>query len=187
MGRHVVLLRGINLGAARRVAMRELRERLEAAGYRDVSTLLQSGNVVLAADAGAATLEAELSTSLREWFGFDIPVLARSRDDLAAVVAGDPFAGRELDPKLYQVSFLSAVPDPARVGALEASVVAPEELVASGREIYTWHPNGIARSALAKQISVRKLGVEVTARNWRTVTTLLGMAAAQPLGPPACH
>lgn len=176
MTRHIVLLRGINLGAAHRVAMKDLRDRLEAAGYRDVGTLLQSGNVVLAADAEPATLEAELPGSLKEWFGFDIPVVARSRDELAAVVAGDPFAGRTLDPKLYQVSFLSEVPDPERVRALESGVVAPEELVASGREIYTWHPNGIARSALAKQISAKKLGVEVTARNWRTVTTLLEMA-----------
>ncbi|HTK62445.1 MAG TPA: DUF1697 domain-containing protein [Pseudonocardia sp.] len=176
MGRHIVLLRGINLGAAHRVAMKELRERLEGAGYREVSTLLQSGNVVLAAEDDPATLEAELAPLLRGWFGFDIPVVARSRDELAAVVAGDPFAGRPLDPKLYQVSFLSAEPDSSPLRALEAAVVAPEELVVVGREIYTWHPNGIARSALAKQISARKLGVEVTARNWRTVTTLLEMA-----------
>jgi uncharacterized protein (DUF1697 family) len=176
MGRHIVLLRGINLGAAHRVAMKDLRERLAATGYRDVGTLLQSGNVVFAADSDPATLEAELPALLREWFGFDVPVVARSRDELAAVVARDPFAGRSLDPKLYQVSFLSAVPDPARVRELEAAAVLPEELVASGREVYTWHPNGIARSALAKQITAKKLGVEVTARNWRTVTTLLGMA-----------
>lgn len=176
MGRHIVLLRGINLGTAHRVAMKELRERLEEAGYREVSTLLQSGNVVLAADDDPASLEAALAPRLRDWFGFEIPVVARSRDELAAVVAADPFAGRSLDPKLYQVSFLSHSPDPGPLAALEAAVVAPEELVAAGREIYTWHPNGIARSALAKQISAKKLGVEVTARNWRTVTTLLELA-----------
>jgi uncharacterized protein (DUF1697 family) len=176
MSRHIVLLRGINLGAAHRVPMKELRERLEAAGYREVSTLLQSGNVVLAAADEPATLERELAAQLGGWFGFEIPVVARSRDEMAAVVARDPFAGRPLDPKLYQVSFLSAEPDPARLRALEDAVEAPEELVPGGREIYTWHPNGIARSALAKQISAKKLGVEVTARNWRTVTALLDLA-----------
>lgn len=178
MGRHIVLLRGINLGAAHRVAMKDLRERLEGAGYQDVSTLLQSGNVVLQANDDPATLERELAPLLREWFGFEIPVVVRSRDEMAGVVARDPFAGRSLDPKLYQVSFLSTQPDPARVRELEDAVVAPEELVAVGREVYAWHPNGIARSALAKQISAKRLGVEVTARNWRTVTTLLEMADA---------
>lgn len=176
MGRHIVLLRGINLGAAHRVPMKDLRERLESAGYRDVDTLLQSGNVVLASDHDPATLETELPPLLAGWFGFGIPVVARSGDEMAEVVNRDPFAGRPLDPKLYQVSFLSHLPEPARVRALEEAVVAPEELVASGREVYTWHPNGIARSALAKQISAKRLGVEVTARNWRTVTTLLEMA-----------
>jgi uncharacterized protein (DUF1697 family) len=178
MGRHIALLRGINLGAAHRVAMKELRERLEAAGYRDVSTLVQSGNVVLAADDDSATLADALAPRLHEWFGFEIPVVVRSRDEMAAVVARDPFAGRSLDPKLYQVSFLSAAPDPALVRELEDAVVAPEELVALGREIYAWHPEGIARSALAKRITAKKLGVGVTARNWRTVTTLLEMAEA---------
>jgi uncharacterized protein (DUF1697 family) len=176
MDRHIVLLRGINLGAAHRVPMQELRDRLEAAGYRDVATLLQSGNVVLAADVPPSTLAAELPSRLREWFGFDIPVVVRSRDEMAGVVADDPFAGRSLDPRLYQVSFLSAVPEPGRLRTLQQAVADPEELVAVGREIYTWHPNGIARSVLAKQISAKKLGVEVTARNWRTVTTLLDMA-----------
>jgi len=176
MARHIVLLRGINLGSAHRVAMKELRERLEGAGFTEVGTLLQSGNVVLGADREPTTLERELAPLLRDWFGFEIPVVARSRDELAAIVERDPFAGRSLDPKLYQVSFLSAEPEPDRVRELEAAVAPPEELVAAGREIYTWHPNGIARSALAKQISARKLGVEVTARNWRTVTTLLEMA-----------
>jgi uncharacterized protein (DUF1697 family) len=177
MDRHIALLRGINLGATRRVAMKDLRERLEAAGYEDVRTLLQSGNVVLGAAEAGATLERDLAAVLRDAFGIDIPIVVRTRDELAEVVARDPFAGRSLDPKLYQVSFLSDEPEPTRVRALEDAVVAPEEVVVLGREVYGWHPGGIARSDLAKLITAKRLGVEVTARNWSTIAKLLDLAA----------
>ena len=120
MARYAAFLRGINLGPTRRVPMQELRAALEAAGYGGVRTLLQSGNVVLTSDAEPAELEQDLAASLREAFGFDIAVLVRTRDELAEVVASDPFAGVADDPARYQVSFLSAEPDPAGVEELEA-------------------------------------------------------------------
>lgn len=79
-------------------------------------------------------------------------------------------------PARYQVSFLSAAPEPARVEELARADVAPERVVVRGREVYAWHPDGIGRSQLAKLISDRRLEVEVTARNWRTVTKLLELA-----------
>lgn len=176
MPRYVALLQGINLGPKRRVSMAELRQTLEAAGYTDVRTLLQSGNLVLTSPAGAAHLERDLAGRLREAFGFDIPVVVRTRDELADVLARDPFAGEVEDPARYQVSFLSARPDPSAVEELEAAVAAPERVAVRGREIYGWHPQGVGRSELAKLITRRRLGVEVTARNWRTLTRLLELA-----------
>jgi uncharacterized protein (DUF1697 family) len=176
MARYVALLRGINLGAKRRVPMAELRARLEEAGYEDVRTLLQSGNVVLTSDVDAATLERDLRETLRAAFGFDIAVLARTSDELAEIVAREPFGAVADDPARLQVSFLSAEPDPAGVEELEQANVAPERVAFLGREIYAWHPGGVGRSELAKLITDRRLGVEVTARNWRTVTNLLELA-----------
>lgn len=176
MARYAVLLRGINLGPKRRLGMAELRSAFEAAGYGDVETLAQSGNVVLTSARGPARLERELAETLREAFGFEVAVLARTRSQLADVVAGDPFGDDADDPSRYQVSFLSAAPAPARVAALERAAVAPERVAVRGREVYAWHPGGVGRSALAKSITARALGVEVTARNWRTVTRLLELA-----------
>lgn len=176
VARNIVFLRGINLGAKRRVSMEQLRLHLEAAGYQDVRTLLQSGNVVLGATKTPALLEQDLASALRGAFGFEIGVVVRTGDELAEVVEHDPFAGQALDPARYQVSFLSMVPDRARVRALEAADVAPERVAVRGREVYAWHPGGVARSELAKLITARRLGVEVTARNWRTVTKLLEIA-----------
>ena len=178
MSRQVAFLRGINLGAKRRVPMQGLREALEQAGYEEVRTLLQSGNVVLASSAAPAALERDLAMTLGETFGFEIAVVVRTRDELADVIACDPFAGVADDPARYQVTFLSAEPDPARAEELERADVAPERVVVRGREVYAWHPDGLARSELAKLITSRRLGVEVTARNWRTVTKLLELADA---------
>lgn len=178
MRRYVVFLRGINLGSSRRVAMRQLREALDKAGYQHVRTLLQSGNVVLSSNADAKTLECDLTRTLREAFGLEIAVVARTRDELAAVIARDPFDGQADDPARYQVSFLSAEPDLRRVRELEGAQVSPERVAVIGREVYAWHPGGVGRSELAGLITERRLGVAVTARNWRTLTRLLELAGS---------
>jgi uncharacterized protein (DUF1697 family) len=176
MARYVAFLRGINLGPKRRVSMQQLRATIEEAGYEDVRTLLQSGNVVVTSTAEPAKLERDLATTLRDAFGLDIAVVVRTRDELADVIARDPFGDEADDPSLYQVSFLSAEPDRARIEELERAAVAPERVAVSGREVFAWHPRGVGRSELAKLITDRRLGVEVTARNWRTVTRLLELA-----------
>jgi uncharacterized protein (DUF1697 family) len=176
MVRHVALLRGINLGPKRRISMEKLRATLEEAGYKDVRTLLQSGNVALTSTAEPPTLERDLANTLHDAFGLEIAVVVRTRDEVADIIARDPFGDEADDPARYQVSFLSAEPDPARVKELERADVAPERVVVRGREVYAWHPQGIGRSALVKLVTPRRLGVEVTTRNWRTVTKLLEVA-----------
>lgn len=177
MERQIALLRGINLGARNRVPMPGLRDLLFKLGCEDVATLVQSGNIVLTATAGAADLERDLQAQIAEAFGVDTPVLVRTRDQLAKVVADNPLPAAESDPKRFQVSFLSAPPDAAVAGALEAADLAPEQVAVRGREIYAWHPAGIQSSPLAKLLTDRRLGVTATARNWNTVTKLLELAS----------
>lgn len=174
----VLMLRGINLGPNRRVPMAQLRALFDATGYADVRTYLQSGNVVLRDPAlpPPGELEHQARALIGERFGFDVPVIARTREELAAVVASNPLAGVATDPKRYQVSFLGAEPDPAVVARLQAAAVAGERLVSHGRELYAWHPHGVARSKLWTALAGGGLGVAATARNWTTVTALLAMS-----------
>ncbi len=174
--RHVLLLRGINLGPSRRVPMADLRAFLADAGYDDVRTYVQSGNVVLSAATDPVALEGEAQRLISERFGFDVPVVARSRDDLAAVVALNPLGDFATNPKRYQVSFLSSALPAEVVKRLEAAAVGGERLVAHARELYAWHPDGVARSKMWNAVAGKSLGVVATARNWTTVTTLLAMA-----------
>jgi uncharacterized protein (DUF1697 family) len=174
--KQIVMLRGINLGSTRRVPMAELRKLLGGAGYEDIRTYVQSGNVVLSSDADPAELERECAGLISERFGFEVPVVVRTRDELAEVVARDPLGDVAEDSKRYQVSFLAQELEPEIVKRLHALVVAPEALVVDGREVYAWHPEGVARSKLWNGLASKSLGVTSTARNWTTVTTLLEMA-----------
>jgi uncharacterized protein (DUF1697 family) len=174
--RQVLLLRGINLGPSRRVAMADLREALTEAGYNDVQTYVQSGNVVLSSSKSAAKLGPEAEKVIAARFGFDVDVVVRTRDELAAVVAANPLADVVDNHKRYQVSFLSEELDPDVTARLGELVVEPEALVVDGREVYAWHPAGVARSKLWNTLAGKRLGVTATARNWTTVETLLAMA-----------
>lgn len=173
--RQIVLLRGVNLGTRNRIAMPALRRELACAGFRDVSTYMQSGNIVLSSDAPPQQLARECEQIVNEAFGLQIAAVARTRDELTVVVERNPLADVAVNPKRYQVSFLSAEPDPDAVRAC-AELVAPQErLVAIGRELYAWHPDGVGRSRLWAKLAGPSLGVTATARNWSTVTTLLAM------------
>lgn len=156
--------------------MGPLRENLRAAGYTDVRTYLQSGNVVLTSDQRPESLATGLHELVREEFGLDIDVVVRSRDELADIIARDPFGDLADDPKRYQVSLLAADPDPRAAMHVAGADVAPERVVISGWEIYAWHPHGLQRSKLAAMLTPQRLGTVVTARNWNTVTALLDMA-----------
>jgi uncharacterized protein (DUF1697 family) len=156
--------------------MADLRALMTKAGYEDVRTYVQSGNIVLSSREKPAKLEGRIGDLISERFGFEVPVVVRTRDQLAKVVAANPLEEVADNPKRYQVSFL-AEPLPAEVSKrLRELAVEPEALVIDGREIYAWHPGGVARSKLWNGLAGKGLGVTATARNWTTVTTLLEMA-----------
>jgi uncharacterized protein (DUF1697 family) len=174
--RQIVLLRGINIGARNRIAMPELRDLLASAGFDDVRTYLQSGNVVLSSDSPPEELAQRCERQIAKRFGLEIPIVTRTRKELADVVARNPLGGIAVNPKRYQVSFLSAKPNAETLRKVADLATASERFVASGRELYAWHPAGVARSRLWAAAAGPKLGVTATARNWTTVTNLLAMA-----------
>ena len=173
--RYVVLLRGINVGKARQVDMPRLREVLTARGHEEVRTHLRSGNVVLTSALPETELAADLSTAIEDEFGFAVPVMVRTGAELAAVVAGDPFATEATDPARYLVTFLPETPEPARVDALPPAAGGGDYLL-RGRELYLWLPHGVLDTPLNSWKWDRLLGQAGTARNWNTVTKLAGLA-----------
>ncbi|WP_354699109.1 hypothetical protein DSM112329_04816 [Paraconexibacter sp. AEG42_29] len=171
----VLLLRGINVSTSTSVPMPELRSLLAGAGYADAATLLRSGNVVLSALEGQTpeAVARDAERLIAERFGFDVAVVVRTAEELAAVAAQDPFDGAAHDGSRRVVAFLDGRPDADALAAVTAIDFGPERIVAAGRELHLWYPDGQARSPMAKELSRAKLGTVVTVRNWNTVQKLL--------------
>jgi uncharacterized protein (DUF1697 family) len=172
----ILLLRGINVGSRKRVSMPDLRALLTEAGFADVRTYVQSGNVVISSRAAPAKVGAEAERLIADRFGFDVDVIVRTAEDLGEVVARNPLGDVAVDPKRYQVSFLDGEPDPEVVARISDLAADSEQLVAVGREAYSWHPAGAARSKLWAKLAANGLGVRGTSRNWTTVMTLFEMS-----------
>ncbi len=139
-------------------------------------TYLQSGNVVLSSSAKANDVVRKVKRLIAEEFGLDIAVVGRTRPQLAKVVELNPLKKVAKNPKRYQVSFLEAEATPELTRRVEEAAVPPEQVVAVGREIYAWHPDGVGRSQLWALLGSQRLGVTATSRNWTTVTSLLKLA-----------
>jgi uncharacterized protein (DUF1697 family) len=175
---HILLPRGINVGGNNRIGMAALRAALEAAGYTGVKSYLQSGNVVVtAASASPATVGRDVEALVEREFGLTIKVVVRSRKQIEAVVSGDPYGDLAVDPSRYFVTFLDPAPDPGKLAHLDPASFEPERFVLAGDTLYLWYPGGIGNSPLEKAIQKAKLGVTMTARNWKTVNKLLDLAA----------
>ncbi len=165
VARLVALLRGINLGPNRRIAMADIRVLMDDLGYEDVSTLLASGNVLFS----GAPSRAKLEQGFQKRFDMKIDVVLRTAAEIEALVAADPFAAARDNPARHFVTFLDAPADGGAVAQLEAEDFAPELLAVTAAEVHAWCPNGLMESRLMKAIGKAKLAGTMTNRNWATV------------------
>jgi uncharacterized protein (DUF1697 family) len=175
---YVALLRAVNVSGQNKVAMAELRAHLSRAGYQDVTTYVQSGNVVLqAAPTPEPKLVGALEREIRRGFGLTITVLVRTKEQLREIRSANPFVKRGADTGSLYVTFLATKPTAAQVKELATKTVGPDEAIVRGREIFLCCPNGYGRTKLNNAFFERQLGVKTTTRNWKTVTKLLELTS----------
>jgi uncharacterized protein (DUF1697 family) len=171
--RHVALLRGINVGGKNMLPMKELAAIFTAAGAADVTTYIQSGNVLFSAAAGAAKKLPELvGKKIAARFGFTVPVIIRSQRELAAVARNHPFLDDGVDLSILAVMFLADKPSAKQIAALDAQRSPPDVFDVRGREIFVRCPTTFAKTKLTNAYFDGKLNTISTARNWRTVLKL---------------
>jgi uncharacterized protein (DUF1697 family) len=167
----VALLRGINVGHNKRIAMADLRAMLESLGNGDVRTLGQSGNLVFTSEQRkAAPLEKEVSKGIHATFGMDVAVLLRIASEFAAAVDANPFVRAGVATSELHAAFLSAEPAAAKSGGIDHDAFLPDEFAFGKRVVYVRLPNGVMGATLPDWDKV--LGVRATQRNWNTTTKL---------------
>ena len=178
MTRRVALLRGVNVGRAKRIPMAELRGLLEKLGYSDVRTLLNSGNAVFQAtrpDVGR--MAPEIEAAIRTRFGLAAPVIVLTAQELDAIVAGNPLPRAGRVPSRILVAFVSGRAVLVEARALLAKSWTPDALAVGEKAAYLWCAGGIIESKLM-QVFARATGEAATTRNWATVLRLQAAAGA---------
>lgn len=172
----IALLRGINVVGRRKLLMKDLAAIFERAGFESVRTYIQSGNVVFESGRSSArTLAAEIGELILKQSGFRPHVIVLSVAELARAVRGNPYPQADADHKSLHLFFLSARPARPDLDSLARLKVGREAFELKGAVFYLYTPHGFPQCALHDKVE-RFLGVEATARNWRTANQLLSMS-----------
>jgi uncharacterized protein (DUF1697 family) len=174
----IALLRGINVGRAKRIAMADLRILFEELGFTDVRTVLNSGNVVFGGRTGAPTAAA-IEEALVQRLGVASRVTVLGADELQAVVDGNPLLGQATDHARLLAFILAGDEQRKLLEPLARQDWAPGALAIGERAAYIWCPNGVLDSAAAAAVS-KVLGDATTSRNWNTVCKLQALCTPAP-------
>jgi uncharacterized protein (DUF1697 family) len=175
MPKWLVLFRGINVGGNNIVAMKKLIEVLTTAGCLDVSSYIQSGNVVLShQESDKQTLSIQIAHLVEKNFGFTPQVMLLNVQEFKAAASNNPFPEAENEPKTLHLFFLGSAPERADMKGLEAIKKDNESFKVVDKVFYLHAPDGIGRSKLAVRAE-KLLAVPTTARNWNTVTKLFAL------------
>jgi uncharacterized protein (DUF1697 family) len=176
MPTYIALFRGINVTGNNMLPMPALRTLLEDHGCANVQTYIQSGNAIFRSSlSDTARLEKRLGAAIAKSHGFEPRVLVLTRQEIEKAARANPFPEAVENPKSVHLFFLAEKPGKPDLQGLEAVKAGRERFALKGRVFYLHTPDGFGTSKLAGRAE-RLLGVAATARNWRTVTTLVEMA-----------
>lgn len=178
---YIALLRGINVGGHRRIAMPDLQSLCESIGWHQATTYIQSGNVVFCSTPEQAQANL-LEQAIQQRYGFEVRVLLRSTPQWQAVIDRNPFAHENItDNKLLHVIAIDRPAPNELVAALDPNTYAPDRWVIDQQHIYLYCPNGYGRTQLSNDFWERKLRLQATTRNYNTVLRLMEIARTQHL------
>jgi len=177
--RYIVLLRGINVGANRKVPMADLKILCAKLGLVNVHTYIQSGNIIfeLTKPESFSDLEERLHLSISESFGFDIPVIVRIAEAMEKSIANNPFLKeKDVDIEKLHLTFLKETPAADLLEKIKELDFSPDRFEIIGIDVFVYCPNGYGRSKITNDFFEKKLKVSATTRNWKTVMKLFEMS-----------
>jgi len=174
MNLYLALLRGINVAGQKKIKMADLKALFEDLGFKDVQTYIQSGNVVFSADK-ALNHKLLIETSIQKQYGFEVPTLVLTDEELDNIVESNPFSDVDLDTEGSKIlaTMLSDTPNPEAMSSVLAYKHESETCLLRGNVVYLKCPNGYGNTKLSNAFLEKKLNVIATTRNWKTIRKLL--------------
>jgi uncharacterized protein (DUF1697 family) len=176
MKTHLALLRGINVSGHKMINMVALKKALEAIGFANVKTYINSGNVFVDSDEDAAKVGFMVKQEIFKEFGHDVPVIIIDKEDLQACLVRNEFLKEEgVDLKKLYVSFISSMLPDNMITQLNLNFIKPDEIQLDGKRIYLKYDISPAKTKLDNKWIEKSMNVVSTTRNWNTVNKLLEM------------
>ena len=177
MSQKIALLRGINVGGHRIIKMADLKMLITDLGFRDVTTYIQSGNILFkATDQTNETLAKQIKEGITAQFGFEVPVVVLDGEELEEAANQNPYLTAETDLSGLHLTLLSETPKTEKIADALNFEFTPDAFTIKDRFIYLNLKNAYHKTKLSNAFFEKKLGVEATTRNWKTVLKLVEMS-----------
>jgi len=179
MQSYISFLRGVNMTGHNSVKMADLLALFLKMGFSDAETYIQSGNVVFT-DSGnipPLSFSKTIEQAILEKFNYVIPAMIRTSQELTILLSANPFLGEpDFNPAKMAVIFLHEKPSDSQLMKVADVDYPPDKFKIIGHDIFIYCPNGFGRTKLYTNFFEKKMGVTGTARNWKTITTILNIA-----------
>lgn len=172
MRRKVAILRGINVGGKRKILMSDLKSLCEKMEFENVTTYIQSGNVIFESDKPNHELENALEKAIAEKFGFDVPVIIRTKEEFEKAIRSNPFFYEDSDIGQLHLTFLKEEPSQEQQQELATYNYVPDKFKHVNKEVFIFCEGKYHKSKLSNNFFEKKLKVGATTRNWKTVLKL---------------
>ena len=176
---YISILRGINVSGQKKILMADLKVLYETLKFTDVTTYIQSGNVVFRADkkTAGAELARKIEQAISKKYKFDVPVIVRTADEMKKAMASNPFVkDKKIDVDKLHVTFLSDAPEEINLESIKKIDFSPDQFVIIDKDVFLHCPQSYGEPKLSNKFVESRLKVTATTRNWKTVHTLADMA-----------
>jgi uncharacterized protein (DUF1697 family) len=170
---YIAMLRGINVGGHKKVPMKQLQQSVEALGFEQVKTYIQSGNLIFKTKGSSADICRKIERKILDDFGFEVPVVSRTPAEMLATIQNNPFSiEKGFDLAKLCVAFLSRAPEAVALKKLDPLVAKLDRYHCCGKEVYLYCPSGASETKLTNNAIEKALLLRATSRNWNTVNKL---------------
>lgn len=171
---YISILRGINVSGHNIIKMDQLKKLMASLGFENVQTYIQSGNIIYQSKkTDPKKLSESIKKGIQKDFGYDVPVHTLTIDTLETIIKNNPFTKLSLDTSFLHVTFLAAMPDPAKIEILKSMDTKKDTFEIIEQTMYIYCPNGYGNTKLSNTFIENKLKIGATTRNWKTTNELL--------------